>query len=255
VTVTIQVLRQSRVATYAIDMEPISLERIDVLESKMRDMQEEIRGLRGESEATVATHGNVHGEVTDTRDEELSELKQQVQTLVETQDCVEIERFQATAKVGDRIAWGNLANEVLRVTHPGTYQVTAVVNHKARNTAASIQLFNGPECIQTANCGIGEATRTGEGSHSSTCLSCVTRVKKHHEFSVKCPVSLAGTSYLTLVRIGSSSFASCKEPNDARQHAASLTPRSRLQVPFLYRVSPNALTIHVFVDRSAPCSC
>ncbi|KAE9103043.1 hypothetical protein PF010_g13880, partial [Phytophthora fragariae] len=40
VSVKLQVLKQLRVATYCIEMEPISLERIDVLESKMRDLQD-----------------------------------------------------------------------------------------------------------------------------------------------------------------------------------------------------------------------
>ncbi|KAE9053495.1 hypothetical protein PF007_g32929, partial [Phytophthora fragariae] len=50
VSVKLQVLKQLRVATYCIEMEPISLERIDVLESKMRDLQDEVDQLREDSE-------------------------------------------------------------------------------------------------------------------------------------------------------------------------------------------------------------
>jgi len=200
VMVKIQVLKHSRVATYAFGMEPISLERVDVLESKMRDMQEEINGLFEEKSKIVATHDDAHAEVMDildARDEELSVLKQQVKTLLESHDCAESTQLQATAKVGEWIAWGRLANGVLRVTNPGMYQVTAIVNHRGTSATASIQLFRGSECIQTANCG------ETDGSYHSTCLACVTRVpKQNYEFAVKCTADLTGTSYLTFLRIG-----------------------------------------------------
>jgi hypothetical protein len=188
----IQVLRHLRVATYAIDMDPVSLDRVDTLESRMRDMQQAFESLRVETEKVAAIHCDVHAELKDTRIKEISELKAQVKTLLETNDNAETVQLQASAKVGDWICWGNPSNRNTRVTHAGTYQVTAIVNHKAINTAASIQLFKGPECIQTAYC----------GNTDGSCLACVTRVPKNYEFAVKCPVNLTGTSYLTLIRIG-----------------------------------------------------
>jgi hypothetical protein len=49
ISMNVQVLARTRVATYSFDMEPISVERIDVLESRMRDLQEEMKGLRVEA--------------------------------------------------------------------------------------------------------------------------------------------------------------------------------------------------------------
>jgi hypothetical protein len=184
VTVTIQVLRQSRVATYAFDMEPISLERVDVLESKMRDMQEEIESLR--EEKVAATQAKVIG------DRAFSELKAQMK-LLQTQDHSESKQFLATTKVREWIAWGTHASGSVRMANPGTYQVTAVVNHKA---TASIHLFNDSRCIQTASNG------NAEGTPSSTCLAGVTQVEKNGNISMTCSAVLTGTSYLTLIRIG-----------------------------------------------------
>jgi hypothetical protein len=49
-----QVLARTRVVTYVFKMEPFSAERIDVLESRMRDLQEEMRALRVEGTGSRA---------------------------------------------------------------------------------------------------------------------------------------------------------------------------------------------------------
>ncbi|KAG6949196.1 hypothetical protein JG687_00015028, partial [Phytophthora cactorum] len=46
--VTIRVLRSTWVAKYVFDLDSVSVERIDVLESKLRDQQHELEKLRGE---------------------------------------------------------------------------------------------------------------------------------------------------------------------------------------------------------------
>uniref|UniRef100_A0AAV1TBP8 Uncharacterized protein n=1 Tax=Peronospora matthiolae TaxID=2874970 RepID=A0AAV1TBP8_9STRA len=46
VSVTVRILRSVRVAKYTFVLEPVSVERIDVLESKMRDQQEELVRLQ-----------------------------------------------------------------------------------------------------------------------------------------------------------------------------------------------------------------
>ncbi|KAE9352167.1 hypothetical protein PR003_g4515 [Phytophthora rubi] len=134
VSVKLQVLKQLRVATYCIEMEPISLERIDVLESKMRDLQDEVDQLREDSEEVIEnqSRGLQDLEVSvkllqdhaGAREKEIAELKKQFMTLGTSHRC------------------------------------------------------------------------------SSTTLACTTRVEKNQQFAVKCPVSLTGMSFLTIVRLG-----------------------------------------------------
>ncbi|KAE9222740.1 hypothetical protein PF005_g6588 [Phytophthora fragariae] len=180
VSVKLQVLKQLRVATYCIEMEPISLERIDVLESKMRDLQDEVDQLREDSE-----------EVIENQSRGLQDLEVSVKLL---QD-------HAGAGAGDDqsgglVCWNNNVDGIVRTNLPGLYHVTAVVNYKSKSTNAAIQFMKGAECIQTAYCGFTD------GYCSSTTLACTTRVEKNQQFAVKCPVSLTGMSFLTIVRLG-----------------------------------------------------
>ncbi|CAH0478036.1 unnamed protein product [Peronospora belbahrii] len=46
--VAVRVLRATRLVTYTFDLDPVSVERLDILESKLRDQQEELEKLRGE---------------------------------------------------------------------------------------------------------------------------------------------------------------------------------------------------------------
>ncbi|KAE8884562.1 hypothetical protein PF002_g7569 [Phytophthora fragariae] len=105
-------------------------------------------------------------------------------------------QVQVTTKVADWICWNNNVDGIVRTNLPGLYHVTAVVNYKSKSTNAAIQFMKGAECIQTAYCGFTD------GYCSSTTLACTTRVEKNQQFAVKCPVSLTGMSFLTIVRLG-----------------------------------------------------
>ncbi|KAE9031968.1 hypothetical protein PR001_g10828 [Phytophthora rubi] len=200
VSVKLQVLKQSRVATYCIEMEPISLERIDVLESKMRDLQDEVEVIANHSRGLQDLEVSVKllQDDVDAREKEFAELKKQFMTLGTSQDTTTLVQVQvqATTKVADWICWNNNADDIIRTILPGLYHVTAVVNYKSKSTNAAIQLMKGAECIQTAYCGFTD------GYCSSTTLACTTRVEKNQQFAVKCPVSLTGMSFLTIVRLG-----------------------------------------------------
>ncbi|EGZ05299.1 hypothetical protein PHYSODRAFT_431270, partial [Phytophthora sojae] len=45
-SVKIQAMLRPRMLTYAFDLEPISVERVDILEAKLRDLQDEVKDLR-----------------------------------------------------------------------------------------------------------------------------------------------------------------------------------------------------------------
>ncbi|KAE9306867.1 hypothetical protein PR003_g21143 [Phytophthora rubi] len=61
-TVKVNVMQQYCLATYKFEMEPISLERIDVLESRMRDLEKEVRDLRLHGDTTHISDINSLGE-------------------------------------------------------------------------------------------------------------------------------------------------------------------------------------------------
>ncbi|KAE9145080.1 hypothetical protein PF004_g33056, partial [Phytophthora fragariae] len=146
-------------------MEPISLERIDVLESKMRDLQDEVDQLREDSEEVIEnqSRGLQDLEVSvkllqdhaGAREKEIAELKKQFMTLGVSQDTTTMVQVQvqATTKVADWICWNNNVDGIVRTNLPGLYHVTAVVNYKSKSTNAAIQFMKGAECIQTAYCG------------------------------------------------------------------------------------------------------
>ncbi|KAE9326276.1 hypothetical protein PF008_g16688 [Phytophthora fragariae] len=61
-TVKVNVMQQYCLETYKFEMEPISLERIDVLESRMRDLEKEVRDLRLHGDTTHISDINSLGE-------------------------------------------------------------------------------------------------------------------------------------------------------------------------------------------------
>ncbi|KAG7389158.1 hypothetical protein PHYPSEUDO_010960 [Phytophthora pseudosyringae] len=204
VTVKIQVLRQSRLATYIIDMEPISLERIDVLESKMRDLQEEVEHLREEGDEVIVNQSRglhdlkvevkLQQEDLDKREGEIVELQKELEELRVAHDSSTTVQMLATTRQGEWILWGNASS--VRMLIPGTYEVTVIVNYQTNSANATIQLVKGNKVIQSVYCGVDQ------GYCNSTSLVCITAVEKNDQFLVKCPVGLTGTSYLTLIRIG-----------------------------------------------------
>ncbi|ETM48000.1 hypothetical protein L914_07411, partial [Phytophthora nicotianae] len=57
-------------------------------------------------------------------------------------------------------------------------------------------MMKGLDCIQSAYCAFAQ------NHPSSTSLVCTTHFAKNDQLTVKCPASLVGTSYLTLIRLG-----------------------------------------------------
>jgi hypothetical protein len=170
--VEFNVLDMTKVASFASDLEPISLEQIDHLESKVRDLQEQIDALRcGQGAGPSAAN-----------------------------DTAEVlQTFAALARSGDTIFWKsgavNNLNLVEMVTKPGTYLVTVVVNHGANTADHLIQLMKGSECIQFAYAGFTP------GPFASTTLTCATRLDTD-KLTVRCPLNIVEKSYATLVRVG-----------------------------------------------------
>ncbi|EGZ06264.1 hypothetical protein PHYSODRAFT_246669 [Phytophthora sojae] len=218
-SVKVQVLRKARVATYTFVLEEISVERIDVLESKLRDLQDKVSTLRMGDEDLAARRSSAVQRLEedlkklqkslDGRDVVISQLKDEVKALQLAQESSVVIPVQATTKaLGDLVCWRNAAfifglnasvtglDGIVRAESPGTYQVTAVVNHQPAGLNSSIQMMKGSDCIQSAYCG------HAQGNSGSTSLNCTARLDKNDQLTVKCPANLTGTSYLTLIRLG-----------------------------------------------------
>ncbi|KAF4320880.1 hypothetical protein JM18_004320 [Phytophthora kernoviae] len=141
--VKIQVLKRSCVAKYSFLMEPISVERIDVLESKMRDLQEEMKGLRlkavsGQNSAVLELQNEMaklRGDL-DGRVKLISDLRGKMNAL-----CADNGRFDVIHTQGMRlnrnlILWDQTgsknvvsADGTIKGLDPGTYLVMVVVNY------------------------------------------------------------------------------------------------------------------------------
>ncbi|KAG1688080.1 hypothetical protein DVH05_004395 [Phytophthora capsici] len=204
--VEFQVLKKSRVATYTIEMEPLSLERIDVVEAKMRDLQEAVQFLQ-ENDGHVGIKRNIELEEVQTEvkklkndleasDDKSWRLEEEVKKLSSEQDNCATLQLTATAKVGDWIGWNKYVNGVIVMNLPGLYQVTVVVNYVSTSTSIPMELMKNSERLMSVYCS------SSEGYYSSSTLTCITQMKKNDALSVKCPVSLVGTSYMTLIRLG-----------------------------------------------------
>ncbi|KAL3664740.1 hypothetical protein V7S43_010488 [Phytophthora oleae] len=79
---------------------------------------------------------------------------------------------------------------------PGLYQVTVMVNYISTSTSIPIELIKNSERLMSVYCS------SSEGYYSSSTLTCITQVEKNDALGIKCPVSLVGTSYMTLIRLG-----------------------------------------------------
>lgn len=213
--VNIQVLLKTRVVTYSFDLEEISVERIDVLESKLHDLQDEVEtlALSRQTSTIQKLEEGIKKLLKDCagRDAVILQLKEEVKAVHLARENSVVVLLQATTKTaggGDLVCWINSTfvfgvsavmtglDGVVPVESPGTYQVAVVVNHQTGGHNMSIQMMKGSDCIQSAYCGYAQ------GHPGSTSLTCTTRLAKSDQLSVKCPANLVGTSYLTLIRLG-----------------------------------------------------
>lgn len=204
-----QVLNKARVASFSFTLQPISVERIDVLESKMRDLQEEVKALRLDT-AGLAT-ADVQDEVKQLRQElaareaALSKLEREVKTLRAADHPPLVVQTKANTMVPNSsvIQWGlvgvgdkvNGIDGMIRDLEPGTYQVSAVVTCLSNGFDCLVELKKGFECIQTGCC-------YGKGHGDTTSLMCVTHITKGDTLSVCSNAQLSKTSYITLIRLG-----------------------------------------------------
>lgn len=170
--VTIRVLRSTWLAKYSFDLEPVSVERIDVLESKLRDQQDELEKLRGEMRDGIASS------------------VVQLKTTQKNNDSV----MQWEATTGVEFV-SNGVDGVVKAQRGGTYIIlVTVASVPGSNTF--VQLLKNKTSIQAACPGYAQ------GYRSSVSLNTVAQLDKDDELMVTCQCSLADSSYLSIVRLG-----------------------------------------------------
>ncbi|KAE9303134.1 hypothetical protein PF008_g22300 [Phytophthora fragariae] len=218
IAVSIQVIRKSRVMVYTFDLAPISVERIDVLEAKVKDLHEEVEALRLDALEVGKDNNYVMRELLkdvsslredlESRGVMISALRDELKALRTQQETLPSVQVQATTQIGELIRWErqgplrdfnlNGVDGIIRVVQPGLYQAIVMVNHQTSNHNMSIRLMKGAECIQTAFCGYVS------GGYNCTTLSCVVHLETTDQLSTQCNANLIGTSCLILTRLGKS---------------------------------------------------
>ncbi|KAI9920199.1 hypothetical protein PsorP6_015964 [Peronosclerospora sorghi] len=168
--IKIHVLRSARVAKYTFLLDPVSVERIDVLESKLRDQQEELERLCGKNH----------------------------------EQSVRIELVASTT-IGANLLWNYIDSDNFSVNQttgevsiyrPGAYRINAVVNVAASTSNRVIQLMKNGTCVQQAY-----VVYTGYGGYCSTPLSTCLSFEANDLVSVSCYSNIQ-QSYLSLVHLG-----------------------------------------------------
>lgn len=141
----VQALMKSRVARYTFNLEPISVERIDVLESKVRDLQGEIKLLRVE-----ATGKNI---VAQEMQKMISDLRMEMKLLRETVKAPGIILARATSLLGVEgvIVWRceglHVVDGVICALNPGIYQVNVTVDFDNGRSTRNMQLNKGAQLV------------------------------------------------------------------------------------------------------------
>jgi hypothetical protein len=178
----IRLLRSSRTIKYSFELQPVAVERIDILESKLKDQQEELDRLR----AKVDTGANVFVFV------------------------------ESDAWVSSMLQWKevNSENFVLSedktsivVLKAGLYAIGVVVNHLpiAKSGSGSVVLQKNGVAVQSAIAGSAYCQNRYASHQTSSSLMATVQVEKDSQLSVNCWETSAianMASYLTAVRIG-----------------------------------------------------
>ncbi|ETO82928.1 hypothetical protein F444_02982 [Phytophthora nicotianae P1976] len=185
--VKIRLLRSARNICYDFELQPIAVERIDILESKLKDQQEELQKLQ------AAIHANKNNVFL---------------------------YAKSGGLVGSKLGWKEVNTECFAldddktsivVLAPGLYVLGILVHHApvVNDSSGSIVLeVNGTQLQRAATGSVScyaKGARYATQSHTSTSLMCITPVKKNACFSVTCLGTSVVTnmaSYMTLARIG-----------------------------------------------------
>lgn len=169
---SVRVLRSVWLAEYKFDLEPVSVERIDVLESKLRDQEEKLEKLQADRALSGQNAAFIHLVATTKGDR--SRLRW---------SKFESEDFSVNGEDG-----------VVKVLQPGIYSIGAVVT-SAPELSCSVQLMKNGTSLQVAYSGFSK------GYSCSIPLNSVTHLEMNDELIVTCSSKPSSMSYLSVVRL------------------------------------------------------
>ncbi|CEG42929.1 Tumour necrosis factor-like domain [Plasmopara halstedii] len=168
---TICVFHSTWKAKYTFDLDPVSVNQIDVLESKLRDQQDEIEKLKKQLKSG----------------ENPSYIK-----------------LTTSTKQGNSILCWNRAHStefesngvdgVIKIRRKGVYIIGAIVN-AVSNVNQKVQLMKNDNPIQVVTAGY-------YGGHGgSTVVNTIEQLEENDKLTITCLANLADTSYLTILRL------------------------------------------------------
>ncbi|ETM00534.1 hypothetical protein L917_02745 [Phytophthora nicotianae] len=184
----LRLLESVRNANYVFELKPVAVERIDLLESRLRDQEEEMEQLRGQ---------------VDLSDRAFLYAESAVWTA---------STLQWKPLASDKFI---LAADSTSITFriPGLYAIAVLVNHwpNQNNTSGTISLIKNDVKIQRAVTGStnlydsGYGKNLSAGHRTSTSLMCVVQAKEDDRIAVSCTKTTYvddTASYLTAARMG-----------------------------------------------------
>ncbi|KAG1688095.1 hypothetical protein DVH05_004411 [Phytophthora capsici] len=143
IRVKMQALMKSRVVTYSFKLEPVSVERIDVLELKIRDLHDEVKAVRA---AATAKDSEMQKTIADLRTE-MNVFREAVKTPKQF-------LARATSQVGveGAIVWRceglKVVDGAICDLNPGIYQVVIAVDFDSnRHPTSHIRLSKGTKVV------------------------------------------------------------------------------------------------------------
>lgn len=176
---------KSKVVTYTFSLEPISVERIDVLEAKLRDLQQEVKSLQAEAAGGKSMQKEMQASISDLR----AEMKSQCATA----NAQGVFLARATSQLGAEglLLWRceglKVVDGVLHDLNPGIYQVNITVDFERLETTGTVhmQMNKGTQLVcYTSGC-------------RQLSLASIIHVQKDDQLSVQVNGNVL-TGYMTL---------------------------------------------------------
>ncbi|EGZ06149.1 hypothetical protein PHYSODRAFT_531862, partial [Phytophthora sojae] len=177
---TLQFLRSTWVVKYAFDLEPVPLERIDVVESNLRDQQDALERIRGELSA-AQTPPFLRLEASRTR---------QYSTL----SCLESRLCWNKAHCAEFAVNGE--DGVIKILRQGVYRIGGVVNCAPTSYGKTVMLLKNGVCIQQNYCAY-----MGSNHYVSTSLDAIVLLEEGDMLTITCGTKTVTTSYCSIVGI------------------------------------------------------